>query len=69
VVAQDTGFSNLLPTGEGLFAFTTMDEALAAIDAINTDYARHCKAARTIAAEYFDARRVAARLIADVGLA
>src|SRR5215471_13544562 len=38
VVAQDTGFSHLLPIGEGLFAFTTMDQALAAIDAINTDY-------------------------------
>ena len=46
-----------------------MEEALAAVDAINTDYERHCKAARTIAAEYFDARRVAARLLADIGLA
>jgi hypothetical protein len=69
VVAQDTGFSKLIPTGQGLFAFTTMEEALAAVDAINTDYEQHCKAARTIAAEYFDARRVAARLLADVGLA
>ena len=69
VVAQDTGFSKILPTGQGLFGFTTMEEALAAIDAINTHYERHCQAARTIAAEYFDARRVAARLLADVGLA
>jgi hypothetical protein len=69
VVAQDTGFSNFLPTGEGLFAFNTMDEALAAIDAINSDYRRHCEAARTIAEEYFEARSVAARLLADVGLA
>jgi hypothetical protein len=69
VVAQDTGFSKMYPTGQGLFPFTTMEDVLAAIDAINTDYERHCKAARTIAAEYFDARRVAARLLADVGLA
>src|SRR5262249_19137214 len=69
VVAQDTGFSKILPTGQGLFGFTTMEEALAAIDAINTDYERNCKAARAIAAEYFDGRRVAARLLADVGLA
>ena len=69
VVAQDTGFSKVLPTGEGLFAFTTMDEALVAIDAINGDYQRHCKAARTIAEEYFEARSVVARLLADVGLA
>jgi hypothetical protein len=69
VVAQDTGFSNLLPTGEGLFAFTTMDEAVAAVEAINSDYRRHCEAARALAEEYFEARMVAARLLADVGLA
>jgi hypothetical protein len=69
VVAQDTGFSNLLPTGEGLFAFTTMDEAVAAIEAINSDYRRHCEAARALAEEYFDAPKVAARLLANVGLA
>ncbi len=69
VVAQDTGFSNILPTGEGLFAFTTMDEALAAIEAINADYGRHCRAARAIARDHFDAESVAARLLADIGLA
>jgi hypothetical protein len=68
VVAQDTGFSNTLPTGQGLFAFTTMDEALDAIDRINGDYQRHCEAARAIAEEYFEACSVAARLLADVGL-
>jgi hypothetical protein len=69
VVAQDTGFSNVLPTGEGLFAFTTMDDALAAVEIINSDYRRHCEAARAIAEEYFEARLVAARLLADIGLA
>ncbi len=69
VVAQDTGFGNVLPTGEGLFAFTTMEEALDAIDAINDDYRRHCEAARAIAEEYFEARSVAGRLLADTGLA
>ena len=68
VVAQDTGFSNILPTGEGLFAFTTIEEALAAIDAINSDYRRHCEAARAIAEEYFDARKIAERLLKDAGL-
>jgi hypothetical protein len=69
VVAQDTGFSNLLPTGEGLFAFSTMGEAVAAVEAINSDYRRHCEAARALAEEYFEARKVAARLLVDVGLA
>ncbi len=69
VVAQDTGFSRVLPTGRGLFAFTTMDEALAAVEAINRDYRRHCEAARALAEAYFEARAVAARLLADIGLA
>jgi glycosyltransferase involved in cell wall biosynthesis len=69
VVAQDTGFGNILPTGEGLFAFSTMDEAVAAIDQINGDYRRHCLGARAIAEEYFEAGKVAARLLADLGMA
>lgn len=69
VVAQDTGFGNVLPTGQGLFSFTTLDEAVAAIEEINGDYRRHCLAARAIAEEYFEAGKVAARLLRDVGLA
>ncbi len=69
VVAQETGFSNILPTGEGLFAFTTMPEVLTAIETINMDYPKHCKAARAIAEEYFAAQTVAARLLTDIGLA
>jgi hypothetical protein len=69
VIAQDTGFGNILPRSEGLFPFTTTEEALAAIDQINSDYHRHCLAARAIAEEYFDAGKVAARLLADLGMA
>jgi GT2 family glycosyltransferase len=68
VVTQETGFSNSLPTGEGLFAFSTMDEILAAVEAINSDYERHSAAARVIAEEYFDARKVLTRLLSEVGL-
>lgn len=67
VVTQDTGFSNILPTGEGLFGFSTMDEAISASDAINSDYRRHCFAARAIAEEYFEAEKVASRLLSDIG--
>jgi hypothetical protein len=69
VVAQDTGFSRLLPTGEGLFAFGNADEALGAVEAINSDYPRHCRAARAIAEEYFEARAVAGRLLRDIDCA
>jgi hypothetical protein len=67
VVAQDTGFSNVLPTGAGLFAFATAAEATEAIEEINSDYGRHCDAARALAEEYFRAPLVASRLLQDVG--
>jgi hypothetical protein len=67
VVTQDTGFGSVLPTGEGLFAFNTMEEILAAFDAINSDYERHSRAARAIAEEYFRAETVLARVLDDLG--
>ncbi len=66
VIAQETGFSRELPVGEGLFAFRTMEEILAAIDTMNRDYARHARAARRVAEEFFDARKVLTRLLNEV---
>lgn len=63
VVVQDTGFSEDLPCGEGLFAFSTIDDAAAALEEIQRDYRRHCLAARRIAEEYLDARRVLTRVL------
>jgi hypothetical protein len=68
VVTQDTGFSSTLPTGAGLFAVDDVEEAAAAIEAVNSDYRTHCEAARAIAVEHFEARGVAARLLEAVGL-
>jgi hypothetical protein len=68
VITQETGFSKFLPTGKGLFAFTTMDDVLAAVDAIESDYQGNCRAAREIAAEYFAAEKVVGRLMERAGL-
>ena len=57
-VVQHTGPSSYLPSGLGLFRFTTMDEAAAALEAVNADYERNCRAAREIAATWFDAAPV-----------
>ena len=68
VVTQDTGFGNLLPTGKGLFAFTTMDDIIGAFEMIGSDYVGHCRAAREIAEEYFRAETVLAKLLTHAGL-
>ena len=69
VVTQDTGFGKFVPTGEGLFAYSSLEEAVDALARMNADYPRHGAAARQIAAEYFGARPVLGRLLADAGLA
>ena len=68
VITQDTGFGTVLPTGEGLFAFDTMEEIVAAFEAIEADYERHSRAARDIAAAYFRAETVMAKVLEDLGL-
>ena len=67
VVAHDTGFGERLPVGAGLFAFTNVDDVLAAIEAIRFDYGRHARAARAIAEEHLDSRFVLTRLLREVG--
>jgi hypothetical protein len=67
VLAQDTGFGAVLPTGAGLFAFSTADDVADALEAIQFDYGRHSRAARAIAEEYFDSDRVLTRLLRAVG--
>jgi hypothetical protein len=68
VITQETGFSDNLPTGEGLFAFTTYEDIAHAVDAINGDFERHSRAARALAHEYFGHEAVLGRLLAEVGL-
>ncbi|HEX8473728.1 MAG TPA: hypothetical protein VF666_06815 [Pyrinomonadaceae bacterium] len=68
VVTQETGFSNILPTGRGLFAFSTLEEIEDALARINSSYERHCRAAHEIAHDFFDYRVVLSRLLSDIGL-
>jgi hypothetical protein len=67
VVTQDTGFGSTLPTGCGLFGFSTLEEAAAAVGAIASDYDRHAAGARAIAAEYFDHAVVLPALLSACG--
>ncbi len=63
MITQETGFSKFLPSGRGLFGFTTKEDILRAVDAIESDYTGHCRAAREIAAEYFSAEKVIGSLM------
>jgi hypothetical protein len=63
VVAQETGFGQFLPTGEGLLSFRDVDEAAAAVAEVRRDPRRHGDAARALAEEHLDARRVLPRLL------
>jgi hypothetical protein len=44
-----------------------MDDILAAVDRIESDYPRACRKAREVAAGHFEAAGVASRLLADLG--
>ena len=68
VVIQDTGFSDVLPTGKGLLAFSDERQAVSAIETIESDYPRHASAAREFAGEYLSARNVLGKILKIVGL-
>jgi len=63
VVVQETGFSDWLEPGSGIIPFKTAEEALAGIEDINLRYDFHCRAAREIVREYFDAPKILSTLI------
>jgi hypothetical protein len=69
VLVQETGFSDWLPTGAGLLSFSNREEALAGIEEINSRYQFHCRAARSVAEEYFNGERLLAGLLDSLGLA
>jgi hypothetical protein len=63
VLAQETGFSRHLPTGEGLIAFSDEEEALAGVESLRSRYARHSRRARDLAVAHFHSDRVLTRLL------
>jgi hypothetical protein len=68
VLAQDTGFARNYPVGEGLLSFRDLEEAADGAREISRNWGKHSKAAREIAEEHFDARKVLRRLLDDLGV-
>lgn len=67
-VVQDTGFAQVVPVGDGLFAFCDAAEAEGAIAAIERDYPGHSAAARDLAKQRFDSNKVLSELLTDIGM-
>ena len=67
-LVQDTGFSRILPVGDGLVAFRSLEEAAAGAADIAARYPDHCEAARRMAEEHFDSARVLARFCEQAGI-
>lgn len=62
-VVQDTGFSDWLPTGEGVLCFATPEEAIGALEEVVSDWDRHARAARELAERHFNAAAVCSELL------
>lgn len=67
-VVQSTGFEWSLPVGTGLLTYSSVEEAVAAIRTVNADYLNHAHAARKLAEDYFDSRKVLGTVLGQLGL-
>ena len=65
-VVQDTKWSRYVPSGSGVIAFDTMEQTLAALDEVQSNWHRHSAAAYELAREYLAPDRVLPRMLEDV---
>jgi len=63
VILQDTGFSDVIPTGKGLFAFGSIEEAIEAIHRVRREYEHHSTAAHNLAETFFDSGVVLSEIL------
>jgi hypothetical protein len=62
-ILQDTGFSDWLPTGHGVLAFSSLESAVDCIERMDANYSAHCLAARALAEQIFSYKVVLPRLL------
>lgn len=67
VLASSTGFERVLPTGQGLISFSSLEEAADGVASILDDHDGHGAAARDIAETFMDHRKVLPKLLESVG--
>ncbi|MFN2612976.1 MAG: glycosyltransferase, partial [Solirubrobacterales bacterium] len=67
-LVRETGFSSVIPIGEGLLAFEDVEGILEGIERIGGDYERHSRRARELASEHFAAGKVLSALLETAGI-
>jgi hypothetical protein len=68
VITQETGFTKNYGSKEGLLSFRSLDEIAGAVKAINADYAKHSRAARAVAREFFESEKVLQSILDQAGI-
>jgi hypothetical protein len=63
VITQETGFTRNYGGKAGLLSFKSTGEIVEAVKMVNSDYAKHSKAARAIARDVFEAEKVLKSLL------
>jgi hypothetical protein len=66
VITQQTKWSDYIPSGKGLFAFTDTASALEALEQVTADMELHSKAAAEIANAFFDSNKVLTDLLEQI---
>jgi hypothetical protein len=67
-IVQDTGLSDLVPTGNGLLTFSDVEEAVEAVARVARDPEHHATAARQLAETHFSSDVVLPELLDAIGV-
>jgi hypothetical protein len=68
LITQETGFTNTYGGKLGLLSFRSLDEIVDAVKMINANYAKHSRAARALACEFFEAEKVLESVLDRAGI-
>jgi hypothetical protein len=68
VITQETGFTKFYGGEAGLLSFRSLGEIVDAVKRINTDYAKHSRAAYALAREVFEAEKVLKSILDRAGI-
>jgi hypothetical protein len=68
VIIQETGFTKIYGGKAGLLSFRSLSEIVDAVKVINADYAKHSRAARALAREFFEAEIVLKSILDRAGI-